>query len=214
MPNTRLDATLSACRRVARVPPALRHVALMIGLAVVALLGIACASDEGSGSDDPAGVPGTVIPAPTVHLEIDQARNDAINEAIRMATLGCPGVPDTLSGAPTRIMMAVTALVIAGPFVNPEAGFSFLPSGPGFSGGSSSSVWVMAIEGHSTSGAGAPEIPDGASGLRSDLRSFLFVLEPWNPIVTGCVIRDAPMPTSYWSMTYGGFEFDVLLETE
>ena len=71
------------------------------------------------------------------------------------------------------------------------------------------SVWVVAIEGHSTIGVG-----DDASGTVSEFRSFVFVLAPWNPIITGCVVRDAPMATNFWDLAYGGFEFDVLFDSQ
>ena len=71
------------------------------------------------------------------------------------------------------------------------------------------SVWVVAIEGHSTTG-----VTDAASGSRSDLRSFVFVLAPWNPTVTGCVVRDAPMAMRISDLMYGSFEFDVLFDSQ
>ena len=124
---------------------------LLVGFAML-VIGASCtrpvdesASDRGV-SVDPGEFSG-------IDLDVDQARNDAINEVIQVAMTGCPGVPDALSGPPTRILMAVTRLVQADGLVNPEANFEDLGIvGPGGVGSGGVSVWVVAIEGDSTTG--------------------------------------------------------------
>ncbi|MDA1256232.1 MAG: hypothetical protein O3C10_00075 [Chloroflexi bacterium] len=191
---------------------------LFVGLAIFAVVGISCvrsADEATSGPDFLAGLVGTSVSITPVDLDADEARNDAINDAIRVATVGCPGSSGSMSGPPTRILMAVTTLAMAGPFIHPGASFDDFPQvGPGGGGGGQVSVWVVAIEGRSTTRIGTPAATDDAPGERSGTRAFLFVLEPWNPTITGCVVREAPMDTSFWSMASGGFDFDVLLDSE
>ena len=181
---------------------------LLVGFAML-VIGASCTRPVGESASD-RGVSVDPGEFSGIDLDVDQARNDAINEAIQVATTGCPGVPDKLSGAPTRILMAVAPLALTGRFVNPEANFEDLGDPlPGLGGRSAVSVWVVAIEGDSTTGVG-----DGTSGTRSDLHSFVFVLAPWNPIITGCVVRDAPMATRINHLLYGSFEFDVLFDLQ
>ena len=184
---------------------------LLIGLAIL-VVAVSCVNpidDDTADRGFSAGLTGTSVPIPTVDLDVDPARNDAINEAIRAATVGCPGVPDALSGGPTRILMAVTRFVLAEGFVNPEANFEYFGTpAPGGGGSGAVSVWVVAIEGHSITSVGGD-----ASATQSELRSFVFVLAPWDPTVTGCVVRDAPIATRISQSMYGSFDFDVLFDS-
>ncbi len=83
--------------------------------------------------------------------------------------------------------------------------------GPGGSG--AVTVWVVAIEGSSVPIFG--EDPwDG-----SNVRAYFFVADAFNPRLTGCVVRDAPTPVEHSSSRVpvpggGGFEFEVLLDTQ
>lgn len=140
---------------------------------------------------------------------LDQQRNDLVNEAIPLATAGCPGLDERLSGPPTRILAALTNASYAGGLINHEADFPQL--GPGGSG--AVTVWVLAIEGSSVPIFG--EDPwDG-----SNIRAYFFVVDAFNPSLTGCVVRDAPLPMKYLSSRFlvpgsGVIHFEVLLDTQ
>ena len=168
----------------------------------------ACAGDV------PPEVAAPVIPTATpIQLPsesvLDRERNDRVNEAIPLATAGCPGLDERLSGAPTRILAALTNSSVAGGLINPEASFPQL--GPGGSG--AITVWVVALEGSSVPIFGE-DTRDG-----SNIRAYIFVINAFEPEITGCVVRDAPTPLKYSSSRFpipgsGAFHFEVLLDTQ
>lgn len=173
-------------------------------IAVIVTLFIACGSDEALGVNVPMGPTTTAIPLPGSSVR-EQSRNEVANEAIRFATAGCPSIDEKLSGPPTRVLAALTSSRRAGHLVNPENNLHNLQGevGPGASG---ITVWVVAVEGTSIPTFG--EDPwDGAN-----VRSFVFVINAFLPELTGCVVRDAPMPTKYTELFSGGFRFEVLFD--
>ena len=104
--------------------------------------------------------------------------------------------------------MALTSTPLAGRLVSPETIIvGGGTRGPGFIG--ATNVWVIVIEGQSTArSTGDPADPG------SGRHSFIFVVEPWDPAPTGCVIREAPMSTRFGDLAYGWFDFDVLLDIQ
>ena len=160
---------------------------------------VACTTDEVSKPTVVALPTTTAIPLPG-SLAREQSRNEIVNEAIRFATAGCPGIGERLSGHPTRVMAALTNSRAAGRLTNPEADFQD-ESGPG---GIGVTVWVLVIEGSSIPVFGK----DPWDG--TNVRSFVFVIRTGVRELTGCVVRDAPMPTKYKDLLVDGFEFEVL----
>lgn len=140
---------------------------------------------------------------------LDQQRNDLVNEAVPLAAAGCPGLDERLSGPPTRILAALSNSAIAGGLISHGAGFRQL--GPGGSG--AVTVWVLVIEGSSVPIVGK----DPWDG--SNVRAYFFVLDAFNPRLTGCVVRDAPTPLKYSSSRVpvpgsGVIKFEVLFDTQ
>ena len=177
-------------------------------LAAGAIMFAACASDG------PPEVVAPVFPTATpIRLpsgsSLDQERNDLVNEAIRLATAGCPELKERLSGPPTRILTALSDSAVAGRLISSGADFPQL--GPGGSG--AVTAWVVAIEGSSVPLVG--EDPwDG-----SNVRAYIFVINAFDPSFTGCVLRDAPTPVKYSSSRFpvpgsGVIHFEVLLDTQ
>lgn len=182
-----------------------RKISVGVVTALAALV-VSCAS---GGVPTPVSSPPapttTPIPLPTAQSLVEEQRNRVVNEAVSAATRGCPGTEVRLSGPPTRVSAALTSLITADGLVNPEADFSDYPIGPGGTG--APTVWVFALEGQSVPLSG--EARPGSA----DIRSFVFVIHAGVPKITGCVVRDAPMPTYYpGHRIYGGFEFEVLIE--
>ena len=145
----------------------------------------------------------TAIPLPGASAR-EQSRNSIVNEAIRFATAGCPGIDEKLTGSPTRVLAALTNSGKADGLIGPESDFQ---SGP--EGIAGVAVWVVAIE-----GASIPIFGDDSRGDANE-RSFTFVARTSARELSGCVVRDAPMPTKYQIPSCplcGGFDFEVLLE--
>ena len=173
-----------------------------------AIMIVACAGEG------PPVVAAPEIPAATpIQLpsesSLDQQRNDLVNEAIALATAGCPGLEERLSGPPTRVLAALSNSSVAGGLINSEANFPQL--GPGGSG--AITVWVLVIEGSSVPIFGE-DMWDG-----SNIRAYFFMIDAFNPSLTGCVIRDAPISLEYASSRFlvpgsGVIHFDVLLDTQ
>lgn len=177
-------------------------------LALGAMMIAACASDSLPDFAEPVIPTATPIQLP-FDSSLDEQRNDLINEAIPLATAGCPGIDERLSVPPTRILAALTNSSVAGGLINPEANFPQL--GPGGSG--AITVWVVALEGSSVPIFGE----DPWNG--SNVRAYVFVIDAFNPRLTGCVLRDAPTPLEYASSRFpvpggGVIHFDVLLDTQ
>ncbi len=178
--------------------------------AVIVTLSIACTNDEMPEIATPVQPTSTPIQLPAAST-IDQERNNLVNEAIRLATAGCPGIGERLSGPPTRVLAALTNSgatggLTTGELLNP--GSASIP-GPGEGGGVT--VWVVLIEGSSIPVIG--EDPWGGANVRS----FAFVLNAFQPKFTGCVVRDAPMPIIYQRPSCpmcGRLKFEVLLDRQ
>ena len=176
-------------------------------IAVGVIISIACASEsppEVAAPEFPTAIP-IQLPSESV---LDRERNDRVNEAISLATAGCPGLDERLSGPPTRILAALSNSSLAGGLFNPEANFPQL--GPGGSG--AITVWVVAIEGSSIPIFGE-DTWDG-----SNIRAYIFVINAFEPEITGCVVRDAPTAVEYAHSRFlipgsGVIHFDVLLDT-
>ncbi len=179
-----------------------------VAFGVVMILAGSCQGDRASEPRTPAAPTARSVPVPTLALDIGRAKNEAINEAIRFAATGCPGAPLRLAGAPTRVLMALTSTPLAGRLISPETIIvGGGTRGPGFIG--ATNVWVIVIEGQSTArSTGDPADPG------SGRHSFVFVVEPFDPTPTGCVIREAPMSTRFGDLAYGWFDFDVLLDIQ
>lgn len=171
--------------------------------AIWAILSISCTSNEVSKATAPAQPTATPIQLP-IASDLDHTRNNVINEAVRFATTGCPGINERFSGPPTRILAALTESARASQLVNPEADFVHGPGGQG-----AIPVWVVAIEGQSM-----PIFDEDSSGNGSDTRSFIFVIDAFVPEFTGCLVRDAPISTMHEDFVYGSFEFEELLDTQ
>ncbi len=181
-------------------------VALILAAGAITLA--ACASDGLPEVAEPVITTATPIRLPFAS-SLDQQRNDLVNEAIPLAAAGCPGLDERLVGPPTRILAALTNSAVAGALISSGAGFKQL--GPGGSG--AVTVWVLAIEGSSVPIIGE----DAWDG--SNVRAYFFVLDAFNPRLTGCVVRDAPTPVKYSSSKVpvpgsGVIEFEVLLDTQ
>lgn len=177
---------------------------LALTLLACAIILVSCASDERPLVAEPAQPTTTPIPLPVV-LGLDIKRNELINEAVRLAAAeGCSGFSERLSGPPTRILVALTNLMIAGHLVDSEVENDFPILGPG--GAGAPTVWVAAIEGVSVPIFG--EDPwDG-----SYARAFIFVIDTRFPRLTGCVVRDAHVTMRHEESHYGIFEFEVLFD--
>ena len=187
--------------------------ALVLKNLVVLLIAAGATMLAACASEGPPDAAAPVIPAATpiqlpFESSLDRQRNDLVNEAILLATVGCPGLDERLSGPPTRILAALSNSSYAGGLINPEAGFRQL--GPGGSG--AVTVWVLAIEGSSVPIVGE----DPWNG--SNVRAYFFVADAFNPRLTGCVLRDAPTTLKYPSSRVlvpgaGVIHFEVLLDT-
>lgn len=175
---------------------------LILTCLVCLLLGSSCGSDDALQEITRTPPTTTPIPLPGSTAR-EQSRNDLINEAIRLAAAGCPGIDERLSGPPTRVLVALTNSAASGRLIKPEAELQS-ESGPGAIG--AVTVWVVVVEGLSVPTFG-DDPWDGAN-----VRSFAFVLNFFIPEFTGCVVRDAPMPTKYRDPLGGAFDFEVLLE--
>ncbi len=181
-------------------------VALILAAGAITLA--ACASDGLPEVAEPVITTATPIQLP-FESDLDQQRNDIVNEAVRLAAAGCPGLDDRLSGPPTRILTALSNSSVAGGLINHESDFPQL--GPGGSG--AVTVWVVAIEGSSVPIVG-DDPWDGAN-----VRAYFFVINAFVPRLTGCVVRDAPTPLKYSLSKFlvpgsGVIKFEVLLDTQ
>lgn len=174
---------------------------LILMFSIWLFLASSCTRDEKPEIVVPIGPTTTPIPLPGSTAR-EQLRNDLVNEAIRFAAAGCPGIDEKLSGPPTRVLAALTNSAAAGGLVNPEADLQG-ESGPG---GGGVTAWVVAIEGSSIPVFG--EDP----WVGANIRTFIFVVNFFTPELTGCVVRDAPMPLGYKDQFRGGFEFEILLD--
>lgn len=141
----------------------------------------------------------TAILLPTAKTRTERERNRIINEAVRVASDGCGGA--ILSSPPQRILAALTSAEKADGLINTEATpFTIGPGGAG-----APTVWVIAVEGR------AIRVADMEHAITGE-QAFVFVIHSGVPIISGCIVREAPTPTRYLQGIYGGFEFDVLLD--
>ena len=151
----------------------------------------------------------TPIPLPGSSLR-ERARNDVVNDAVRLATAGCPGVNERLSGLPTRILAPPTnSGTTGGLMVMNHSIFDEVEHGPEGLGGVN--VWVVAVEGPSS------PINDNDYDGGASVRSFVFVTRIAAHELTECVVREAPMPSRYANRSCpncGGFKFETLYEQQ